>query len=772
VEIDSFLKNSVPLFQSLSERETAALLRESTVTTFEEKEAMIEFGEEGHFIGIIIEGKAEVSIFLDTGLKKQIEALGPGDFFGEMSLMSGDKTVADVVCLTRCKTLLIPHTVLSEILVTHPDLVKAMADIIKARLQTIFPNDRDSLLKNALRKSLDPYGLSLKKPGVGLKVLVLSFSGDELIFSLYDTETGSQVVRGCFKELSSERSFLSFFVGSREKRLPVLNRDLPQVFALLIDTLVKKENALLAKADDIAAVGHHLISGGELFGESTLVNKDVLGQLALLNPFLQRLNANAVAALTEAQRALPNAQHIAVFDSAFHTTLPSYASLYALPYELAREKGIRRFGFHGISHQYAALKAAQYLNRPYNELEIAVCHLDREASVCAVDHGRSVDVSAGFSPDEGLVTGTSPGSIDPNILFYLSEQAGFTCKEAAILVKEQGGLRGLAGLPPSLKEIEAHAEGGHHRALLAYKLYCYTIRKKIGESQAAMGGLDVLVFTGEFGHASHGVRSLACQGLACMGIRLDEKRNSSLLMTDDVALVSQPDSPVKILVVRPNRTLMIARETLKALRIDNAAQILKKQENIAVTIEISGHHVHLSKEHIEILFGKGKELEVEHELSQPGQFASKQKVTLVGPKGTIERVRVLGPARSQTQVEIAMTEQFKLGIEPPVRESGDLEGTPGITIEGDAGSVTLAKGVICARRHIHMSQEEALGFGLHDKDVVRVRVSGDRELIFGDVLVRVSPQFKLAMHIDTDEANASHLKNGDIGYIENIQSRE
>ena len=169
---------------------------------------------------------------------------------------------------------------------------------------------------------------------------------------------------------------------------------------------------------------------------------------------------------------------------------------------------------------------------------------------------------------------------------------------------------------------------------------------------------------------------------------------------------------------------------------------------------------------------KARTLTPEHELSQPGQFACKETVNLVGPKGRVERVRVLGPVRKETQVEIAMTEQFKLGIHPPIRESGDLENTPGITIEGSAGSVAIPKGVICALRHIHMSTEDALKFGLRDKFKVRVRVEGERELVFGDVLVRVNPQFKLAMHIDTDEGNAANIKTGAVGHIEAVQTRD
>ena len=174
---------------------------------------------------------------------------------------------------------------------------------------------------------------------------------------------------------------------------------------------------------------------------------------------------------------------------------------------------------------------------------------------------------------------------------------------------------------------------------------------------------------------------------------------------------------------------------------------------------------------MEKLFGPGHQLTPEHELSQPGQFACAEKVHLVGPKGRIANVRVLGPTRKETQVEIAMTEQFKVGIQPPIRESGDLANTPGITLEGPFGSTTIERGVICAQRHIHMTPEDAMRFHVRDKYIVRVRVEGERELIFGDVVVRVNPAYRLAMHIDTDEGNAANIRTGMQGYIEEIQSR-
>jgi len=198
---------------------------------------------------------------------------------------------------------------------------------------------------------------------------------------------------------------------------------------------------------------------------------------------------------------------------------------------------------------------------------------------------------------------------------------------------------------------------------------------------------------------------------------------------------------------------------------------MRAKDQQPIPIGVSAHHVHLTPQHVEALFGPGRTLTWHSDLTQPGQYACKEQVNLVGPKGRIERVRVLGPERPQSQVEIARTEEFKLGIDAPIRLSGDLEGSPGITLEGPAGQVRLEKGVICAMRHIHMSPEDAMAFALRDHDAVRIRVPGERSLIFGDVVVRVDPNFRLDMHIDTDEANAAELGAGAAGFLDSIQQR-
>jgi acetate kinase len=477
-----------------------------------------------------------------------------------------------------------------------------------------------------------------------------------------------------------------------------------------------------------------------------------------------------VAGIREMRRLFPAVPHVAVFDTAFHHTLPAYAYLYGLPYEFYEKKGVRRYGFHGTSHHYVSLRAAQFLKRRPNELRLVSCHLGNGSSISAVDHGRSVDTSMGFTPAEGLIMGTRCGDVDAGVLAFLERTEKLTASQSEEMLNKKSGLLGLSGISSDMREILKAADEGQHRALLALKAYCYRVRKYLGAYIASMGGLDAVIFTGGIGQGSAEVRALALQGLECMGITLDAKRNRDARGFDEVCRISTDDSKVAALVVPTDEERMMAREALRTLSRSYITRVLEAQKQQPFLVEVSAHHIHLTQEHVEALFGKGHQLTKHADLSQPGQYACKEQLAIVGPKGRIERVRVLGPARKYTQIEIAMTEQFKLGVHPPIRESGDIADTPGCTLESPSGSVKVDRGVICALRHVHMTPEDALRYGVRDKSFVRVRVAGERELIFGDVLVRVDPSFALAMHIDTDEANAANVKAGAQGYIDGIQS--
>jgi acetate kinase len=434
------------------------------------------------------------------------------------------------------------------------------------------------------------------------------------------------------------------------------------------------------------------------------------------------------------------------------------------------KKGIRRYGFHGTSHHYVSLRAAQFLNRRPNELRLMSCHLGNGSSICAIDRGRSMDTSMGFTPAEGLIMGTRCGDIDAGVLAFLERSANMSATQSEEMLNKKSGLLGMSGVSSDMREVLQAAEEMNPRALLALKVFCYRVRKYIGAYVAAMGGLDAIVFTGGIGQGSDEVRALALQGLECMGVTLDAHRNRDARGFDEVSRISVDDSEVAVLVVPADEERMMAREALRTISRSFITGALESQKQQPFLVEVSAHHIHLTQEHVEALFGKGHQLTKHADLSQPGQFACKEQLAIVGPKGRIERVRVLGPTRKYTQIEIAMTEQFKLGVHPPIRESGDIAGTPGCTLESPTGSVKVEQGVICALRHIHMTPADALRYGVRDKSVVRVRITGDRKLVFGDVLVRVDPSYSLAMHIDTDEANAANVQTGAQGFIDGIQS--
>jgi len=769
-DIAAFLRASVPLFKSLPETTVDEVVRGGRVTTFEPNEAIIEFGEEGGFLGVLIEGQAEVSFADDSGIRHRVAVLKPGDIFGEMSLMTGDKTTADVIGIERCKAMLVPQSLFSTVLAANPQSIRHLSRLISERSRQSGADAGRELAAAAFRKNEDPYGfaLSSEKP---MKVLVVNCGSSSLKYQLFDTVADGKSVRGTVERIGTDRTRHTYTCGTDTRSETLPSGSHAEAFEAVMVALRSLDTLKLKDISEIGAVGHRVVHGGEKFRGPVVINDAVVREIEAVSSLAPLHNPVNLAGIAAARRLLPKATHVAVFDTAFHHTLPPYAYLYGLPMEHYEQKGIRRYGFHGTSHMYVALKAAQFLKRPYNELQVISCHLGNGASLCAIDHGRSVDTSMGLTPAEGLIMGTRSGDLDPGIIAHLMRTEKLSGDGVENLINRQGGLLGLSGLSNDMREIETAAAGGHHRALLAFKTFCYRVRKYIGAYCAAMSGVDVIVFTGGIGQGSAGVRSLTTQGLGYLGIRVDEEVNRKADGFKETVDISAAGAAVKTLIVPTDEERMIARETLRAISLQYVGRIIKVQKRIPIPIEISAHHVHLAQEHVEALFGPGHLLTKETDLSQPGQFACKEKVNLVGPKGRVERVRVLGPARKATQVEIAMTEQFKLGIHPPIRESGDLDGTPGITLEGTTGSATVNKGVVCALRHVHMSPQDALQFGLKDRNKVQVRVAGgDRELVFGDVLVRVHPDFCLAMHLDTDEGNAAHISPGMAGYIDAVQA--
>jgi len=454
---------------------------------------------------------------------------------------------------------------------------------------------------------------------------------------------------------------------------------------------------------------------------------------------------------------------VAVFDTAFHATLPPRAKHYALPHELTSAHGIRRYGFHGTSHAWVSQRAAAFLGEKPPALRLITCHLGNGASVCAVEYGRSVDTSMGMTPLEGLVMGTRCGDLDVGVALHLMRTEGLDIDALDSMLNHESGLAGISGVGPDLRDIEARAAEGDDRCRLAMRVFAHRVRKYIGAYAAVMGGVDAIVFTGGVGPGSAQIRHMACQRLEFLGARLDEDRNREACVSSRAPVfeISEHHCRTRLLVVATDEEQAIAREAaalaIHADRVDTSRTI---------PVAISARHIHLDQRTVERLFGPGHELTPQVPLSQPGQYACEETLTIIGPKRRLEEVRVLGPARRRNQVEISRTDEFWLGVDAPVRQSGDVDNSPGVTLEGPEGRITLPEGLICAARHIHMSPADAEAFHVSDGDVVEVAIdSQGRDLVFGDVLIRVSPLYQLEMHVDTDEANAAELTRHSEGML-------
>ncbi len=293
--------------------------------------------------------------------------------------------------------------------------------------------------------------------------------------------------------------------------------------------------------------------------------------------------------------------------------------------------------------------------------------------------------------------------------------------------------------------------------------FCHRLRKYIGAYAAVLGGVDAIVFTAGIGQNSALVRHRVAARLDFLGARLSEdlNRDCKVSLENPVADISTRNSRCKLLVVATDEQHAIAEAAARV-----AQGLSELPEAPPIPISISARHVHLTQEHVEALYGPGAQLEPRVELTQPGQFAAQQRVTLIGPKRQIERVTVVGPTRGKTQVEISRTDEFHLGLDAPIRCSGDIANTPGLTLEGPHGRVTLAEGVIQSQRHIHMTPEDAEIYGVSDRDIVEVGVDTDgRNMVFGDAIVRVKASYHLDMHLDTDEGNAANLGRGSTGVL-------
>ncbi len=763
MELIAFLR-SHPVFEGLADDVLKQLSERVEVCTFAPGDVILPARVHGEFLGVIAQGRAEAVIGVGTLDRRFLNNIEEGEIFGEISLMTGETTDANVVALTQVEAVLIPADVFSQTVATHPRSVKYLARLIAQRLR---PRSEAVKAKAAARLG---YALGAGQP---MRVLVVNCGSSSLKYCYFDTCSEEPVATGQIERIGTPEAQHAFRGpnGPRDEKLP--GADHERAFQSAARALTDPKLGVLKSLGELSVIGHRVVHGGHELDAPTVIDvrvKEVIRDMARLAPLHNLVNLLGIEAC---EKLAPGIPQVAVFDTAFHQKMPPAAHLYAIPRELSEKDGLRRYGFHGTSHEFVARRAAEVLERRFSELNLISCHLGNGVSMAAIAHGRSVDTSMGLTPLEGLVMGTRSGDVDPGLVLYLMREKRLTGQQLDDLLNRQSGLKGLSGLSHDMRELEAAAEQGNRQAQIAIQVFCYRAKKYLGSYLAALGGADAVVFTGGIGQGSPGVRARICQGLGRMGILLDEEANrKARVRRGDAVVVSEAESPVRVLVVGTDEELMIARQSVRAVRQMGVTLVMQKQNRLPIPIGVSAHHVHLTQEHVEQLFGPDHQLTPHMDLSQPGQFACQEKVMLVGPKGSIERVRVLGPVRKESQVEISRTEEFMLGIDAPIRASGDIEGSIGLTLRGPAGEVHLRKGVINALRHIHMTPEDALAFALRDKDTVRVHIEGgERELTFGDVLVRVHPEFRLELHLDTDEANAAEIGKKSVCYLDSIQER-
>jgi acetate kinase len=751
-------------FKEVSEQGLDDLIQQGQLRQYGPGEQIRRFGDPGVMVCALVQGGAEALRILDDGEQVQLGVIEAGDLFGEMSLLTGEPTSADIFASEACEVICWPQSWFGQFIARHPSVTLFLAKVLTSRLRARQLDDDDQRrVRQARQAQNDPFGVEvLDGPR---KILVLNCGSSSLKYDLINLAEPGNRRNGLIEPIGSAEATHRFATSEGEQRVAVKAGNHQEAIAQILQGLEGQGT--------VEAIGHRVVHGGERYATATLIDDKVIEAIRDMIRLAPLHNPANLAGIEACRALLPGVPQVAVFDTAFHQTMPKHAYTYAIPYEHYQQQGIRRYGFHGTSHHYVALRAAAHMKWRLQELELITCHLGNGASICAIEHGRSIDTSMGLTPLEGLVMGTRSGDIDPALTFHLQRELGLSADEMDTMLNRKSGLLGLSGFSGDMRKVSEASDKGDPRAQLAIQVYCYRVKKYVGAYMAALGGLDALIFTAGVGENSRGVRARICQGLAVMGVSIDQRKNDEAvgIAPGTVMDIADEGSPVRVLVIPTDEQRMIAWETTRTLSRSDAQEVLTARHERPIPMEVSAHHIHLQPDHVELLFGPGHELTHKSDLSQPGQFACEERVDLIGPRGKVERVRILGPTRRQTQVEISRTEEIALGIDAPVRASGDLKGSPGLTLQGPKGSIRMKEGVICAMRHIHMAPEDALRYGVRDRDYVRVRIHGERPLSFGGVLVRVNPQYRLAMHVDTDEANAAELNTGMEGFIEAVEER-
>jgi len=398
------------------------------------------------------------------------------------------------------------------------------------------------------------------------KTLILNCGSSSVKFQLLSMKDESVIAKGLVEKIGTSSAIVSmknFRENTFRESKEILNHT--QALSAVIRCLGHPNYGVLESSQEISAVGHRVVHGGERFSGSVKLTSQVIEDITNCVELAPLHNPANLSGISAAMALLPNAFQAAVFDTAFHQLMPKSAYMYGLPYEIYKKHGVRRYGFHGTSHYYVSREAGDLLDKPVQQLKMITCHLGNGASIAAVKYGISVDTSMGFTPLEGLVMGTRCGDIDPAILPYIIEKENLSLEGANMMMNKHSGLLGISKLSSDMRDLIEERENGEENAALAVDVYCYRIKKYIGAYAAAMGGTDAVIFTGGIGENAPLVRTLSLDGLDYMGIEIDKEKNEK----NDIFISK---GPVKVLVIPTNEELTIARETMKILENEQINQ--------------------------------------------------------------------------------------------------------------------------------------------------------------------------------------------------------
>ena len=396
-----------------------------------------------------------------------------------------------------------------------------------------------------------------------MKILVLNCGSSSIKYKLFDMTTKEVLAQGGIEKIGLVGSFLKLTLPNGEKK--ILEKDIPEHTAgieFILNTLVSPEYGAIKSLDETNAVGHRMVHGGERFSESVLLNKEVLDAFIACNDLAPLHNPANLKGVNAVSAILPNVPQVGVFDTAFHQTMPDYAYMYAIPYELYEKYGVRRYGFHGTSHRYVSQRVCEFLGVDPKGKKIITCHIGNGGSISAIKDGKCIDTSMGLTPLEGLVMGTRSGDIDAGAVTFIMEKEGLNATGVSNLLNKKSGVLGVSGVSSDMRELEAAVAAGNPKAILAEKMYFYRIKKYIGAYAAALGGVDIILFTGGVGENQANCRSEVCEGLEFMGVKIDLEKNK---VRGEEAIISADDSKVTVAVIPTDEELMIASDTLAIL---------------------------------------------------------------------------------------------------------------------------------------------------------------------------------------------------------------